>query len=257
MFRSYHFLEDDRHLLLVDYISCGLHVCFRVVVIDRCVDTLDGVFEHLQHGFPVVEVRNHVGGIDSCKGLVVAVLQQAAGTYGDGAAGGVDEGFAVGNQSVGKCGFTEGLEDGGVGDVRKCQGIQGVTVHELFEDVGAEHHGFGNHHRGILPFVKFGVVLHHAVNEGQSAAFASEAAVSDACKVGITVETVAAEDCHHALVLHSAVADDGLKNHLPVVVEVLKIVDAELFDEFCGGKQRTAVEPAADVVAADMVEETL
>ena len=187
----------------------------------------------------------------------MAVLEQTAGAYGDGAACGVDESLAVGKQSVGKRSVAEGLENSGVGDVGKCQGIQGVPVHELFKDVSAEHHGLGNHYRGVLPFVEFGMVLHHAVNECQSAAFASEAAVADACKVGITVETVTAKDSHHALVLHPAVADDGLENHLPVVVEVLEIVDAKLLDEFCRGEQCAAVQPAADVVAADMVEETL
>ena len=73
---SHHLLYDDRHLLLVYDIACRRHVCFRILVEDRGIDSLDGVAQHLQSLFGVAERRNHVCRIDAGERLVVRILQE-------------------------------------------------------------------------------------------------------------------------------------------------------------------------------------
>ena len=73
---SHHFLEDDRHLLLVDDIARGRHVGLGVAVVDRRVDRLDGTSQHAQHLVLVVEIRNHIGGVDACERLIVGILEE-------------------------------------------------------------------------------------------------------------------------------------------------------------------------------------
>ena len=73
---AYNFLNDDGHLLLVDDIARGVHIGFRCGIEHRGVDGLDGVGEHVKHLVRVVVTRNHIGGIDSGKWLIVGVFEQ-------------------------------------------------------------------------------------------------------------------------------------------------------------------------------------
>ena len=73
---AHHLLQDDRHLLLVDDIAGGRHIGFGVAVEHRSIDTLDGSGKHLQHLVFVVDVGNHISGIDTGKGLVMGVFEQ-------------------------------------------------------------------------------------------------------------------------------------------------------------------------------------
>ena len=61
VFLAYHFLQNHRHLLLVDDIARCRHIRLGVFVIHRGVNALDGGGEHLQHLLLVFEVRNHIG----------------------------------------------------------------------------------------------------------------------------------------------------------------------------------------------------
>ena len=70
------FLQDDRHLLLVDDVLRGQHIGFRILVIDGGIDTLDGAGQHAQHLVLVVETGYHVGGVDAGERLVVTVFKQ-------------------------------------------------------------------------------------------------------------------------------------------------------------------------------------
>ena len=80
------------------------------------------------------------------------------------------------------------------------------------------------------------MVLHQVVDKGQTAAFASQRAVADACKVGVSVETVALEHGHHTLVFHLAVLDDGLEDEFPVGVHVLQAVPRDGPQELGNGE---------------------
>ena len=69
--RSHHFLNDDGHFLLVDDIAGGLHVCLAVAIEYRSIDSLDSVAQHTEHFVLVLQIGNHVGGVDTGKGLVM------------------------------------------------------------------------------------------------------------------------------------------------------------------------------------------
>ena len=100
-------------------------------------------------------------------------------------------------------------------------------------------------------------MLHQIVNESQATAFSAQRAIAYPGKVGVEVEAVALEDGHHALVLHLAILHDGLEDEPPVGIHVLKAVPGDGLQKLGDGKHGTRVEPAADVVVTDVVEEGL
>ena len=250
-----YFLQDDGHLLLVDDVARGRHVVLAAAVEDAGVDGLDGFGEH-REAFVVVVCRGyHVGAVDAGEGLVVGVLEQAAGADGDGSVHDVEEGLQVADEPHGEACVEEVGEDVLVGDVAERKLVEVVGVHELVEDVGAEHDGLGDADGDAFLFVEVGVASEQMVDEGEAATFPSEAALADAGEVAVLVEALALEDCHDALVLHPAVGDDGVEDDGAVGVDVLQAVPGDALQEFGDGEEGTRGEPAADVVVRDVVEQ--
>ena len=87
------------------------------------------------------------------------------------------------------------------------------------------------------------------VDEGQAAPFAAQRAVADAGEVGVAVEAFALEHRHHALVLHAAVADDGVEDDLAVGIHVLQFMPGDVLEECRHGEDSSCTEPTAHVVA--------
>ena len=163
---SYHLLQDDSHLLLVNDVGGGHHVVFRGAVEDAGIDTLDGIGEHFEPHILVVGTRYHVGGIDASERLIVAVFEQGRGTDGHRATHHVHEGHEVIGQLFGQTTTQEVLQDFLVGQVGKSHLIESIGLHKSVEDVGAEHHCLGNLHRGILVVVEVCAPLDDVVEEG-------------------------------------------------------------------------------------------
>ena len=130
-----------------------------------------------------------------------------------------------------------------------------VIVHELVEEVGAQHHCLRNLHGGILKLIQFGVALDDVVEEGQSAALAAQRAIADAGKVGIAVKLQTVEDGHHADILHTAVLHDGIEDNLAVGIDILQLMPGDMLKELADGEDGTGTKPAAHVVARYVVLE--
>ena len=145
------------------------------------------------------------------------------------------------------------LEDDIVGSVAQGDSPQVVRVHELVEEVGTEHDRLRYLHGGVLKLVELGVALDDVVEECQATALAAQRAVANAGEVGVTVELQAVEDGHHADVLHVAVLHDGIEDDLAVGIHILQLVPRDGFQELRDGEDGTGAEPAAHVVAGDVV----
>ena len=96
--------------------------------------------------------------------------------------------------------------------------------------------------------------LDDIVEEGEAAALASERAFANAREVGILVELATVEDCHDAGVLHMSVLHDGIEDYLAVGIDILQLMPRHLLEECRHGEDGTRAEPAAHMVARDMVE---
>ena len=72
---SYHLLQDDRHLLLVDDIASSSHIRLGITIEHRGIHTLDGTSQHLEHLILVLQIRYHIGGIDAGERLIMSILQ--------------------------------------------------------------------------------------------------------------------------------------------------------------------------------------
>ena len=183
------------------------------------------------------------------------VLEQAGGTYRDRPVHDVEEGFHVADQSHRQSGAEEVLQDFLVGDVAERQLIEVVGVHELVEDIGAEHDGLWDADCHAFLLVEVGVASEQVVDEGEAASFAAQAALADAGKVAVLVESLALEDRYDALVLHPSVGHDGVEDDGAVGIDILQALPRDALQKLRDGEEGTAGEPAADVVVRDVVEE--
>ena len=251
---AHHLLQDHRHLLLVDDVARGGHICLGVAVEHGGIDSLDGTRQHLQHLVLVLQAGYHIGGIDAGKGLVVGILQQRTGADGDGTLRRLEEGEEVGYQRVGQLRPQEMLQDFLVTGIAQCYRIEIVLLHEGIKNVSAENHGLGNLHRGVAILAELGMALDHVVEEGESPTLSAQRPFADAGEVGILVKLHTVEDCHHAEVLHVAVLHDGVEDDLAVGIHILQPFPGDVFQEGGDGEDGTGTEPTAHVVATDMVE---
>ena len=96
-------------------------------------------------------------------------------------------------------------------------------------------------------------LLYHAVEECQATALATERTVAYSGKVGVLVKPFSLEYSHHALVLHLSVCHDGIKDNLSVHINVLLLVPSDFLQEFGNGEERTAGEPTAYIVMAQVI----
>ena len=255
--RTHHFLQDDSHFLLVDDVRRGSHVVLAGTIEHGSIDALDGIAQHAEAHILVLRKGNHVSAVDARERLVVGVFEQGRGTDGDRLAHHFEERHEVFSQAFWQTGMEEIMEDVGVGNVAQRHLVELVALHELIENVGTEHDSLRNHHLGIRETVEFGMALDDVVDEGNATSLASERTVADAGKVGIAVEAVAVEHCHHTLVLHATVSNNGIEDDLAVLVHVLQRIPCDVFQEFGDREQGTRPQPARHVVATDVVEERL
>ena len=103
------------------------------------------------------------------------------------------KGQDVALQTCRKRGAAEGIEDDGIVGIGERKLVEIIVVHEFLEEVGTKYHRLGNHHRGIVKLVEFGMMLHDVVDEGKTTTFTSQRTFSDARKIGVAVETIATE----------------------------------------------------------------
>ena len=255
MLRTHYLLQDDCHLFLVNHIAGSLHIRLAVLIVYRCIYPLDGITQHPVHGFLVFQIRNHIGRIDTGKRLVMRVFQQARRTDGDRRAHHIEEGQEVFHQPFRQAGTEEGIQDHLIGCITQGYLIQVVCIHELVEDVGTEHHRLRDGYRCVVKLLEFRMTLHHVVDEGQTAALASQRTFANAGKVRVAVETVALENRYHPPVLHLAVLHNGFEDHPSVLVHILYRVPRNLLQELCWREHGTRVQPTRNMVLLYMVQE--
>ena len=187
----------------------------------------------------------------------MGVFQQTGGTDGNRCLHRIEESKEILYQPVGQLGTKEGTKNHVVGRIAQGYLVQLVGVHELVEYIGTEDYGFRNHDGGILKLIELCMAFYHVVNESQTASLSSQRTITDTGKIGITVEAVALEHGYHSLILHLTVFHDGFENNLSVCIDVLKRFPRNLLQKFSYREDGTRIQPARNMVAADMIKERL
>ena len=72
--------------------------------------------------------------------------------------------------------------------------------------------------------------------------------------MGILIELHTVEHGNHSQVLHVTVLHDGIEDDLPVGIHILQLLPGDVLQEGGNREDGTGTEPAAHVVAADMIE---
>ena len=251
---AHHLLQYHSHLLLVDDVARSGHIRLRVAIIHRRIHTLDGTSQHLQHGILVLQIRNHIRGIYSGERLIMSVFEERRRSDCHRTLRGFEEREEVGDERVGQLRTQEVAQYLFVGGVAERYLVQIVLLHELVEDVRTQHHGLRYLNRHTGERTEVGVHLYDIVKESQTSTLSSERTVADAGEVRVRVELHTVEHSHHTDVLHVAILHDGVEDNLTVSGDVLQTFPRDFLQEVRHGEDGTRREPAAHVVARDMIE---
>ena len=147
------------------------------------------------------------------------------------------------------------LKDNLIGGIAQGYAPQVVIVHETVEEVGTEHHRLRNLHGSILKLVQLMMTLDDIIEECQATTFAAQRALADAGEVGIAVELQSVEHSYHADVLHPSVLHNGIEDNLSVSIHILQLMPCNVFQELTYREDGTCTEPAAHVIAANVVHQ--
>ena len=204
------FLEDDRHLLFRDHVGGGGYIGPGRGEVHRGVHALDGLCKQPQLLVLILHAGEHIGGIHSCKRLVIRVFQLGRGTHGKRGPDLADKHAQRVGEILGQGGGYEFREDLVVGDVGIDHIVQAVLLDEAVEVFGAYHEGPRNQDLYVFPVIVQSVPVKHTVKEGQAACLAAYGTFAEAGEPDAVVVGLRAEPCYDSQSLDCAVAVDRL-----------------------------------------------
>ena len=110
-----------------------MHIGAAAVVERGGIYTLDGLVEHAEHLVTVLDIRDHICRVDSCKRLIVTVFQFRAGTYGKRVVRSCHIDLQLGNQGLRKAGRHELGQDLVISQFRINDILKSILLDELVE----------------------------------------------------------------------------------------------------------------------------
>ncbi len=161
----------------------------------------------------------------------MGIFQERTGSDGDRALCRLEKGEEIGYQRIRQLGTKEMLQNLVVARITEGYRIEIVALHEVIKDVGTEHHGLRNLHRGILILIELRMALDDIVEESQAPTLAAQRAFADTGKVGVLIKLHAVEDCHNAQVLHVTILHDGIKDNLAMGIHILQPLPCNILQE--------------------------
>ena len=255
----YHLLDDDRHLLLFQPVGSHPDIVLRALVERRGVDLLDRVQQVIQpHKRIEMPVREHVRLVDSRKGMVLRVLQQAGGSYRQRGPHEIEKRGKLPQNLFGKTGgLDEPAGDLPVVGACQCEFPESVLVDELVEDIRPQDRGGGDVDDHVLEAVADVVVVDERADESQAPGLPSERAPADPGEAAVGVERLLRE-----------IGDDPALPYVSVVMERLDKVGPEglrgrVIRDLAGPKLvrqpefSPRLQPVGEVVPFGVVEDAL
>ena len=177
------------------------------------------------------------------------ILKQRRRAHGNRRFHSIEEGEEVGNQRIRQLRTEEVLQDFFIRRITQRDGIEIVVLHELVEEVGAEHNGLRNHHLRLFILIELGMALDDIIEERQATTLTTEGAFTDAGEMGVAVKLQTVEHSHDTDILHPPVLHDGIEDNLPVGIDILQLMPGDMLKELADGEDGTGTKPAAHIVA--------
>ncbi len=174
MLLSRHFLQYDRHLLLIDDIAGGVHVCLGIGKEYGGINRLYGICQHTHTHRRVLYIRNHICGIDSGKGLIMRVFKQRAASDCERTAHNIEKRLEIGNDIIRQTRLQKSFKYLLIRRVGKRDLIQTVAVHELIEDIGAHYDCMRYRYLHSVEIVTDGIALDNLVDKSKTASFPAQ-----------------------------------------------------------------------------------
>ena len=254
--RTHNLLQNDRHFFLIDQVGSSRHIGLAIPVKDRGVDCFDGIADGTQHLVLIVDLGHHIGRVDSGEGLIMRIFQQTRRTDGDGAFHHLEKGHQIFDQPRRQTGPEEVFQNRIIIDIAQCNGIQLVRLHKLVENIGTDHHGFGNGNGEIRVF-QGRIPLHHRPDKCQATPFAAQRTVTNAGEIAVFVESFFLVNRHDAGVLHAAVLHDQIENQLPGFVHIFIVAHIDMFQYFGGREHGAGIKEAGEMIPAQVVNQRI
>src|SRR5574344_93835 len=96
--------------------------------------------------------------------------------------------------------------------------------------------------------------FYYIIEKGQASTLATQRAFADTCKMRITVETITAEYCNDAQVLHLTILNNSIEYYLSVSINILQTMPCDILQKCGNRKYCTSAQPTRHVVARHMIQ---
>ena len=180
MARPLQALNHYGHFLLLHAVGRGAHVALGRLAVGGGKHQLHRLDEFTQALLPVRgAVGKHDGAIDAREGLVLAVLQQAAGAHGQRAVEEFHHMAQVNLEEGRENGLAEAAADLLVVLALQRKVLQIAQLHELVEDLGAQDHGGRDGHTHAGPTLAHVRLAEQVAYKGDAPRLAAHAAFAN------------------------------------------------------------------------------
>ena len=251
-----HFLQDDRHLLLIDQVGRGSHISLTVTIKDGSINRLDRIAQQAEHFIFIIQPGNHIGRINPGERLIMRVFQQTGRTDGYRAFHHIEECHQIIDQTGWQTGTEKVFQYRFVIRITQGDRQKFVCLHELIEDIRTDHNGLRNIRVKVLR-LQFGITLDHSAHKGQSSTLSSQRTVTDTGKVTVFIETIFLINSHDTGVLHAAVLYDQVEYQLACFIHILIIANIDPLQHFCRRKHGTRIKETGEMVARKVIDQRI
>ena len=115
--------------------------------------------------------------------------------------------------------------------ITQCNGIQIILLHELIEEVGAEHDRFRNRNMCILILVQLRVALDDIIKKSQATPFTAKRPLTDTGKMAVRIKLHPIKYSHHSDVFHPTILHDSVEDYLTMGIDILKFMPRDVLQE--------------------------
>jgi len=169
--RAHHFLQNNRHFLLIDYIRCCSHIRFAVGIKNRSIHSFYSVAQQPKHFISIFKKRNHIGRIYSGERLVMRIFEQTGRPNSNRTSYHLKECHKIIDQFIRQFSLQKIFQNILIRQIGQCNLIKIVCLHKLIENIGAKNHRFRNRDTHTLIIFKYRMPLDHRIYKRKSSSF--------------------------------------------------------------------------------------
>ncbi len=183
IFLPHNFLQHNSHLLLINKIVRRRHIRLTILIKHRSIHRLDRIAQISYHLILITHIRNHVCRINTRKGLILRILQQARRTNSNRTRHSINKNKEIARQPFGQLSRQKMSQYLLIRNITKRHIIQVVSLHKLIKDISTQHHRFGSRNIHLLIRLHIKMCLNNMPYKSQSTTLASQRTITYTRKI--------------------------------------------------------------------------